>query len=228
MTQLPLPGFANDPPPPSTEPVTQAVVDAGAPPPAPTAPATEPRPVEPRPIDPRLAQLEAENQRYRQQAALAELNGQAASYAAQLEQAGWLPEHAAAYAQLWARDQASSMRQAETNQLVEAHAKMIVVDQLAKRYGVPSDVLAGYSTPQTMEAAAARYAAETKRISALEAELAKLKGATVPPQMFAQPGGAAPGVATPDNIDKLYMDHERARPNQPNPYEAAYRKLLGL
>lgn len=40
------------------------------------------------------------------------------------------------------------------------------------------------------------------------------------------PTRPAPPTATPENIDKAYMDWEQEHPDQPNPYEEQYRRML--
>lgn len=201
------------------------LVETPAVPPVPPAPVAAPIPA---PVDPRIAALEAENAQFKQQAAMAKLTGQAGQYAAQLEAQGWLPEHAAAYSQLWFKEQQATMRQADVEAQLEAHARMIVTERLAKQFSVPVEVLAGYTSPQAMEAAAQRYSTENKRIAGLEAEIAKLKGATVPAQHFDGGAGGTQPVANADNIDALFMEYERKNPKGPNPYTAQYRKFLGM
>lgn len=60
-------------------------------------------------------------------------------------------------------------------------------------------------------------ATERQRRSQAEGALRPGSGAT--------PRSAAP-TASPENIDKLYMDWELEHSNQPNPYEEQYRKMV--
>ena len=91
-------------------------------------------------------------------------------------------------------------------------------------YGVePGQLLMATSVPQMEEMA--KTASYTKR---LESRLKALEQKQVPAQNFNPSNGstAGGGSATSDNIDGLWMDYEIQHPGQPNPYEAAYRKMV--
>ena len=158
------------------------------------------------PPDPRIATLNAELERYRARDQEYGAAQRAQQYAAQLEAQGWLPDHASAYAALWAHDQQVV---AQSN----AAAKVTVANLIAQRSGVPAESLAAYATPAEMENAARSYQSTNQRISALEAELAKFRGAATPAQPFDSGSG---GTASSDSAflqaygEGRVTDHARA------------------
>ena len=91
-------------------------------------------------------------------------------------------------------------------------------------YGVNPSLLMAADTPQLMEQLARRE----KHYAGLEADVKALKVAQVPVQTLNNSNGDAGGgvAATSENIDKLWTDYDIAHPNQVNPYDAQYRKLL--
>ena len=93
-----------------------------------------------------------------------------------------------------------------------------------KQYGVDPSLLMVAGNPEDMEAMAQRE----KRYAGIEADVKNLKQGRVPAQVLDAASGSRAGgvVATLENIDKLWLDHERLRPGAPNPYEAQYRKFL--
>ena len=95
---------------------------------------------------------------------------------------------------------------------------------LGGEYGISPSMLMDANSPAEMRAIGERE----KRYAAQEARLKTLEQARVQPQLLnAASGSGAAGVnATVDNIDKLWFDYETQHPNQANPYEAAYRKLV--
>ena len=194
---------------------TPAVVPVTTPPVA--APAAPP------PVDNEarqaLAAAQAEIAHYRRQAAAGALNSKATVYQNQLESDGWPRELAAIQAKTWLEKETAEAKVVESDAAQESYAKGEVARRLANHFGVPQDILMGYSDARTMYAAAARLGGESKRIAALEAEIVALKGGTVAAQRFDPARG---GVASSDEVfTQLYSegkstDHARAR------------KLLGL
>ena len=162
-------------------------------------PGSAPAPELPPHIRQRLEYLEQQNQRWEQEQQQARLYDEARNYAKQLEEQGWLPEHAQETARYWART-----RQLETqsNQM----AKVQVAQILGGQYGVQADDLMGYATPQAMEAAAKSMGVRNKRYSAMEARLKQLEMGQVRPQIYNTPGAGAglQGVSN-DNIDALWL-----------------------
>ena len=136
----------------------------------------------------------AELARYRQEAASAEARVQAGNYQRQLETDGWPPELAAVQARTWYEKQAIERQLSSMAEGAEQGAKNEVARRLSLQFGVDPTVLVGYSTPQAMVAAAQRLGADAKRIAALEAEVAKLRGGTVPAQTFDPNRGGSQGM----------------------------------
>lgn len=97
---------------------------------------------------------------------------------------------------------------------------------IGREYGVDPIILMTGDSPQSMRAIAERekrYAAQDARLKALEQDRVK------PQTLNASTGSRAGTIGvTPDNIDKLWFDHEQAHPGAVNPYDAQYRKLLGM
>lgn len=96
--------------------------------------------------------------------------------------------------------------------------------QIGAQHGVSPALLMSANTPEEMVAIAQRE----KHYASLEADIKQLKQGQVPAQTLdgANVTRAGAVTVTSDNIDKLWFDHETAYPNTPNPYQAAYRKLL--
>ena len=186
-----------------------------------TPPATTP--TAPPPIDTEarqaLAAAQAEIAHYRREAATGQLTAKANVYQAQLEADGWPRELAAIQSKTWLEKETAQAKLVEADDAQESYAKGEVARRLASHFGVPQDILMGYSDARTMYAAAERLGGESKRIAALEAEIVALKGGTVGAQRFDPARG---GVASSDEVfTQLYSegkstDHARAR------------KLLGL
>ena len=158
------------------------------------------------PPDPRIATLNAELERYRARDQEYGVAQRAQQYAAQLEAQGCLPDHASAYAALWAHDQQVV---AQSN----ASAKVTVAQVISQKYSVPAEILADCDTPAAMENAARSYQSTNQRISALEAELKKFREGAAPAQAFDSGAG---GAASSDSAflqaygEGRVTDHARA------------------
>lgn len=219
-------------------PVAPAVEPAPVvPPPAPLSPPTAAAPV-PTALpasDAELVRLRADNTRLiqegeqRQQQAqqaqiAAELSQSAQQYATYLQNQGWLPEQAQAYAEAQRRAYASDYALA-------MERKERLADQLAREFGAARSALMAYNSPQEMRAAAQQQGpannALQKQVQELTQKLDMLTKAMVPPQPYNQPGAGGQSVNT-DNIDALFMRWEQQHPDQPNPYEAQYRRFLNM
>ena len=106
-----------------------------------------------------------------------------------------------------------------------AQDKQAAAAWVAKEYGVDAGLLMTGNSGEEMIVIAQReqrYAAQEKRLQALE------QGRVQPQRLNAANGSRAGSVTvTNANIDGLWFDYETQHPGQPNPYDAAYRKVLG-
>ena len=173
----------------------------------------------------RLAQFEAERQA---EATARVLTGQAQQVRNDAlarglseEDANWMAQRHYALASQVNQEQE---RLREQMQIAEGRRNAAAV--FAKQYGVDADALIGANSPQEMQAMAIRE----KRYLDQELRLQKVEQGRVQPQNLNAAAGSRAGSVsvTPDNIDKLWMDYERAYPGGVNPYEVTYRKTLGM
>ena len=129
------------------------------------------------------------------------------------------------------------LRRQQQEIITGATSKLELVLQLAEEHGLGLDgarKLMQYNSGDEMTMGArllrtqsVEAEASNTRIKSLEDRLAKYEKKPITPQNFdSNMPGLVAAATTSDNIDKLYMDHEIAHPNQPNPYEAAYRKVV--
>ena len=162
-----------------TAPVVAAITS-----PPETAPVTAAQPPVDRQARAALAAAQAEIAHYRREAAEGQLQAKAAVYQSQLESDGWPREFAGIHAKTWLEKETAEAKVVEADDAQERFAKNEVSRWLATHFGVSQDILLGYSDPQAMYAAAERLGGESKRIAALESELAALKGGTVAAQRF--------------------------------------------
>lgn len=208
-------GQPSAPPPTAAAPEPTAVTPTAGQPAAPSSPP----PPETSAADLRLRALEAELEFYRGEAAEGKLREKAVAYKMRLESDGWPPELAVIQARTWYEREAAVEERDTMRANTESQAKTMVAARLGREFGVPAHLLASYPTPQAMLAAATQLAADAKRLSALESELAAFKKGAVGPQTFDQGTG---GTGTSDEAFlTLYSqgqshDHPRAK------------KLLGL
>mgnify|MGYP001619273038 CR=1 FL=1 len=98
--------------------------------------------------------------------------------------------------------------------------------QFGREYGVDPNLLMVANSPAEMRVIGERE----KRYAAQDARLKALEQGRVPPQALDSSNGSRAGsvTLTSDNIDKLWVDHERTRPGTPNPFESQYRKFLEM
>jgi len=120
---------------------------------------------------------------------------------------------------LWiAKDHYSTSQQAMAQQKVERD-KQAAAELVGQRYKVSPALLMAGTSGEHMEEIAQRILLQ-QRIEVLE------KG-QVSAQVVNSNNSRAGNVAvTADNIDQLWFDHEIQHPGAPNPYEAAYRKVM--
>lgn len=178
----------------------------------------------------RETELTTREQRLRTQEDAGVLQTFQAQYAAQLEQKyGLVPEHAAEIAAQQAQlvYQSYQQQQAAEGHVRNIDAKVRVATRLAQTHDVPVHSLMQYDSPQEMEAAVGRIKAESAkdaRMAAMEAELAKLKKSSVPPQSFAGAANAAPG--TKSLQDLLKVDLRGKTPSELAAHEAEWDVAL--
>ena len=189
-----------------------------------------PAPVTPIPpgVDPRVAEyitgLERQNRETQAKLTQEALVTAIARRQEALVAAGLEP----AQAQALATEIVQATSQAQT-QVDEMRAKVLYAGQLADQHKVSVASLMQYDSPEAMRGAVDKLVAEGSQAAEntrLKAENETLKKGRVPVQPFDSGRGAGGVTATPDNIDKLYMDWERERPNQPNPYAGKYQRFL--
>ena len=121
----------------------------------------------------------------------------------------------------------------------EGQRKVRLAVSLANQQGLGmADVekLLEYRTEQEMRLGAVVLKSQNSTLSQANAQIAKLQEqvnklmqGTVQPQQFDSGNTLGGGLAAAnnDNIDKLYMDWDRAHQGTANPYEAQYRRFLG-
>ena len=164
------------------------------------------------------------------------ISGRVRQFQQRAMERGLSAEDAAALAQDYATEARTGYqeRQRYQQQQVQAQAKRDTADSFIAKYGLTAQHIPSLMTARTapdMEAIAQRE----KRYQDQESRLKALELGRVPPQVLdSGAGGAAAGGVTGQNIDRLWMAHERAndearasgRPEQPNPYTTQYRTLL--
>ena len=173
----------------------------------------------------RLAQFEAEKQAEATARALTaqatQVLNDARARGISEEDANWMAQRHYALA-----SQVNQEQERLREQMQIAEGRRNAVEIFARKYGVDANALIGANSPQEMEAMAIRE----KRYLDQELRLQKVEQGRVQPQTLNAAAGSRAGSVsvTPDNIDKLWMDYERAYPGGTNPYEATYRKTLGM
>lgn len=205
------------------QPVAEAPV-AEEPAPETEAPQQQPQEQQPQYTPQQLQQLQFQAQQYQQQQSLQTLQNQAAQYQKQLENQGFLPEHAqqAAYDYMQ-----SSQRQADLVKQAEEYGQhlqgqMLAAEHFATKYKLnitDQATLRNYGDMATMEDAAKKIAADRER----DAELTRLRQAQVPAQQFDNSQGE-PSVAPNDNG---WLDRYNSGDRSPNSVAAA-RRATGL
>ena len=125
-----------------------------------------------------------------------------------------------------AAKRASQQQQEYLGQQRYLEGKQNAAMHFGRLHGVDPSILMTANTPAEMDAIGQRE----KRWAAQDNRLKAVEQAQVPAQRLNSANGSQAGAisATTDNIDMLWMQHEREHPTTPNPYEPAYRKLLGM
>ena len=125
-----------------------------------------------------------------------------------------------------AAKRASQQQQEYLGQQRYLEGKQNAAMHFGRLHGVDPTILMTASTPAEMDAIGQRE----KRWAAQDSRLKAVEQAQVPAQRLDSANGSSAGgpAITTDNIDKLWFDHEVQHPNMANPFEAAYRKFLGV
>ena len=204
--------------PPVQAPPAQAPPEpAGIVPPASSAPPPQYTPEQ-------IAQMQAASNQYAQVQQRAALQGQVDNYKQQLENAGYLPEHAEQSAATYMQglqQHATVVQQAE-EWGQEIQGRVVNAERFAKKYNLGIDdlgALRAYGDAVSVENAAKKMAADRER----DSELARLKQAQVPAQSFDNSQGN-PQVAADDGG---WLDRYNGGDRSPSA-QAAAKKAAGL
>ena len=204
--------------PPVQAPPAQAPPEpAGIVPPASSAPPPQYTPEQ-------IAQMQAASNQYAQVQQRAALQGQVDNYKQQLENAGYLPEHAEQSAATYMQglqQHATVVQQAEEWGR-EVEGRGVYAEQFAKKYNLGIDdleTLRRYGDAASVENAAKKIAADRER----DSELARFRQAQVPAQSFDNSQGN-PQVAADEGG---WLDRYNSGDRSPSAQSAA-RKAAGL
>lgn len=212
-----------------TEPTAPVQVPSAVEPVAtkPAEPPVTPASVVPPEVQQYITRLEQQNQLAQQQTERQVLDTTVAQLAQRLAQEaateyGITPEQALPFVQRIAKQQGDILYSHYTEGRFR-QGQFNAAFEIGKQHGVDPRILMNLPTPEAMIAAAQQASGQSKadaRVAALEAEIAKLKKASVPAQTFASGTvGGDGGRITKDNIDGLYM-------KDPERYGDVYRKFL--
>ena len=200
------------------QPTTQQAPAPEQPPaPAPQQPQTQYTPEQ-------LQKMQGEAKQYQEGQGRAALQNQTNMYRQQLENQGFLPEHAQQAAEYYMQSQQQQQVLVQQADAYGEHlqGKMLASEHMVKKYKLGIDDLAElrkYEDPQSMESAAKKLAADRER----DDELSRLRQAQVPPQQFDNSQGE-PSVAA---NDASWLDRYNAGDRSPNAVSAA-RRATGL
>ena len=200
------------------QPATQQAPAPEQPPaPAPQQPQTQYTPEQ-------LQKMQGEAKQYQEGQVRAALQNQTNMYRQQLENQGFLPEHAQQAAEYYMQSQQQQQVLVQQADAYGEHlqGKMLASEHMVKKYKLGIDDLAElrkYEDPQSMESAAKKLAADRER----DDELSRLRQAQVPPQQFDNSQGE-PSVAA---NDASWLDRYNAGDRSPNAVSAA-RRATGL
>jgi hypothetical protein len=197
----------------------------GVPTPSPSPqPPADTTPASPQYTPEQIAKMQQSSAQYEQVQMRAALQTQADSYKAQLEQQGYLPEHAeqAANAYMQSQQQQMSIMSQAEEYGQHLQGKQMAVEFFVKKYKLNIDdmsMLRVYEDPKSMDQAAQKMAHDRER----DNELAQFKQARVPAQSFDNSQGS-PGVAADEGgwLDR-YNSGDRS-----SSAVAAARRAAGL
>ena len=171
-----------------------------------------------------VQQMQQQAAQYQEMEAKAALQNQTQSYKTQLENQGFLPEHAEQAASYYMQSQQQQLNLVQKADEYAQHVQgqMLVAELFVKKYNLGIDdlsTLRTYNDPQSMEEAAKKLSGDRER----DAELTKLRQAQVPAQQFDNSQGE-PSVA---QNDASWLDRYNSGDRSPNSVAAA-RRATGL
>ena len=195
----------------------QAPEPEQTPAPAPQQPQTQYTPEQ-------LQKMQGEAKQYQEVQVKAALQNQTNMYRQQLENQGFLPEHAQQAAEYYMQSQQQQQVLVQQADAYGEHlqGKMLASEHMVKKFKLGIDDLVElrkYEDPQSMESAAKKLAADRER----DDELSRLRQAQVPSQQFDNSQGE-PSVAANDGS---WLDRYNAGDRSPNAVSAA-RRATGL
>ena len=204
----------------TTEPTTVAPTSPPAPPLIPQQPVLDDYTRQ------QLAELEQLKGQQRAQAAEGIIVQKAQAFQRKAQAMGLSPEDALALAQdHYTELKRVDQQQAEWDRLRAENdrgfrAKLKYAEDYGRKFNLSPTTFMNANSPNEMELIG--------MVAQTQAQLKAIQQGQVPAQTLN--GGATRAgqpVANLDNIDMLYVNFDREHPNQSNPYEAQYRKLLG-
>ena len=206
------PGAAPSPEPVSEVPATETQIPTGQ---VPQAPQYSPD---------QIQRMEFEARQHQEEQARAAIQSQTNTYRQQLEQQGFLPEHAEQAASYYMQTQEYQSRLVKQVDEYAQHlqGQTAAAEHFVKRYNLGIDdltTLRAYNDPQTMEQAAKKLSGDRER----DTELTRLRQAQVPAQQFDNSQGE-PSVASNDSG---WLDRYNSGDRSPNSVAAA-RRATGL
>jgi len=171
-----------------------------------------------------VQQMQQQAAQYQEMEAKAALQNQTQSYKTQLENQGFLPEHAEQAANYYMQSQQQQLNLVQKADEYAQHVQgqMLVAELFVKKYNLGIDdltTLRTYNDPQSMEEAAKKLSGDRER----DTELTKLRQAQVPAQQFDNSQGE-PSVA---QNDASWLDRYNSGDRSPNSVAAA-RRATGL
>jgi len=171
-----------------------------------------------------VQQMQQQAAQYQEMEAKAALQNQTQSYRRELENQGFLPEHAEQAASYYMQSQQQQLNLVQKADEYAQHVQgqMLVAELFVKKYNLGIDdltTLRTYNDPQSMEEAAKKLSGDRER----DTELTKLRQAQVPAQQFDNSQGE-PSVA---QNDASWLDRYNSGDRSPNSVAAA-RRATGL
>jgi len=191
----------------------------------PVAETTDPSAQPQQPYSPQqVQQMQQQAAQYQEMEARAALQNQTQSYKTQLENQGFMPEHAEQAANYYMQSQTQQLNLVQKADEYAQHiqGQMLVAEVFVKKYNLGIDDLSAlrrYNDPQSMEEAAKKMSNDRER----DTELAKFRQAQVPAQQFDNSQGE-PSVA---QNDASWLDRYNSGDRSPNSVAAA-RRATGL
>ena len=171
-----------------------------------------------------VQQMQQQAAQYQEMEAKAALQNQTQSYRRELENQGFLPEHAEQAASYYMQSQQQQLNLVQKADEYAQHVQgqMLVAELFVKKYSLGIEdltTLRTYNDPQSMEEAAKKLSGDRER----DTELTRLRQAQVPAQQFDNSQGE-PSVA---QNDASWLDRYNSGDRSPNSVAAA-RRATGL